>query len=145
MSSGTLIRILGANALSLMVLAGPLAAQSVAQTAPVTVIRQARVFDGTRIIGVRDVLIRPANLSAAKSINVWARGDGKTYKIMLFSQGKGMQPLMKDFVAGAEWKEYNFPFAGFDGIDGSDIMGIAFTGGPAAGTFSMQLDEVSLR
>ena len=89
--------------------------------------------------------MQPANLSTAKSISFWARGDGKTYKIMLFSQGKGMQPLMKDFVAGAEWKEYNFPFAGFDGVDGSDIMGFAFTGGPAAGTFAMQLDEVSLR
>ncbi|MDQ3081901.1 MAG: CIA30 family protein, partial [Gemmatimonadota bacterium] len=89
--------------------------------------------------------MQPANLSAAKSIRFWARGDGKTYRIMLFAQSKGMQPLMKDFVAGAEWKEYDFPFAGFDGVDGSDIMGFAFTGGPAPGAFAIQLDQVSLR
>lgn len=65
MSSRTLIKILAAHALSLTVLAGPLAAQSVAQTAPVTVIRQARVFDGTRIIGFRDVLISGGRIAFA--------------------------------------------------------------------------------
>lgn len=89
--------------------------------------------------------MQPANLSAAKSIKFWARGDGKTYKIMLFAQSRGRQPLMKDFVAGADWKEYDFPFVGFDGVDGSDIMGFAFTAGPTPGTFAMQLDQVSLR
>jgi len=89
--------------------------------------------------------MQPADLSGVKRIHFWARGDGKTYKIMLFAQSKGMQPLMQDFVAGPEWKEYDFPFLGFDGIDGHDLLGIAFTGGPAPGPFSMQIDEVSLR
>ncbi len=89
--------------------------------------------------------MQPADLSGVKSIHFWAKGDGKTYKIMLFAQSKGMQPLMQDFVAGPEWKEFDFPFIGFDGIDGHDLLGIAFTGGPAPGTFSMQIDEVTLR
>ncbi len=89
--------------------------------------------------------MQPANLSAAKSVHFWAKGDGKTYKVMLFSQSKGMQPLMKDFIASPTWKEYDFPFAGFDGVDGRDIMGFAFTGGPTPGTFSLQIDQISLR
>ena len=64
---------------------------------------------------------------------------------MLFAQSKGMTPIMQDFVAGAEWKKYEFPFAGFAGVDGSDVLGIAFTGGPTPGAFSMQIDEVVLR
>ena len=89
--------------------------------------------------------MQPADLSGAKSVHFWAKGDGKTYKVMVFAQSKGMQPLMQDFVAGREWKEYDFPFVGFDGIDGHDILGIAFTGGPTAGKFAMQIDEVGLR
>jgi hypothetical protein len=87
----------------------------------------------------------PADLSAAKTIEFWAKGDGKPYRIMVFSQGRGMTPIMKDFVAGSDWKKFEFPFASFDGIDGSDILGIAFTGGPTPGPFSIQIDEVVLR
>ncbi len=89
--------------------------------------------------------MQPANLSAAKGVRFWARGDGKTYRIMMFSQGNGMQPLVQNFVAGANWKEYDFSFASFDGVDGRDIMGFVFAGGPAPGTFSMQIDQISLR
>lgn len=87
----------------------------------------------------------PTNLSSAKSISFWARGDGQTYHVMVFSQGKGYQPLTVDFVAGPEWKEYSFPFSAFDGIDGHDIMGIAFTAGPTPGPFTLRLDEVNFR
>jgi imidazolonepropionase-like amidohydrolase len=87
----------------------------------------------------------PANLSAAKSLHFWARGDGQTYHVLLFSQSKGYTPISVDFVVGPDWKEYTFPFTAFDGIDGHDVMGIAFTAGPAPGPFSLKLDEVSFR
>jgi len=64
---------------------------------------------------------------------------------MLFAQSKGMQPQTQDFIASTEWKEYDFPFASFDGVKGHDMMGFAFTGGPAPGAFIMQIDEVALR
>ncbi len=92
-----------------------------------------------------DQPMQPADLSGVKSVHFWAKGDGKTYKIMLFAKSKGMQPSMQDFVAGSDWKEYDFPFAGFDGLDGHDILGVAFTGGPTPGPFAMQIDEVGLR
>jgi len=87
----------------------------------------------------------PVNLSAAKAIHFWARGDGKTYHVMVFAESKGRMPLTVDFVAGPDWKEYTFPFSEFEGIDGHDIMGIAFTAGPQPGPFTLRLDEVSFR
>jgi imidazolonepropionase-like amidohydrolase len=86
-----------------------------------------------------------ANLSAAKGIEFWTRGDGRTYRVMIFSQKRGNTPITRDFLAGPEWTRIVMPFAGFDGIDGSDIVGIGFTGGPAPGDISLQLDEIVLR
>jgi imidazolonepropionase-like amidohydrolase len=87
----------------------------------------------------------PADLSKAKEIRFWARGDGRTYKVMVFAESKGHMPLMQDFVAGAEWKELVFPIASFGGIDGHDITGIAITAGPDAGTFAVRLDDVRVQ
>ncbi|MES2359108.1 MAG: CIA30 family protein [Gemmatimonadota bacterium] len=87
----------------------------------------------------------PADLSSAKSLHFWAKGDGHTYHVMLFAKSKGFMPLSVDFVAGPEWKEYAFPFTAFEGIDGHDVMGIAFTAGPTPGPFSLRIDEVSFK
>ena len=54
-------------------------------------------------------------------------------------------PLTVDFVAGPDWKEFTFPFSAFDGIDGHDVTGIAFTAGPKSGPFAFRIDEVSVR
>jgi hypothetical protein len=91
------------------------------------------------------VPMAPTDLSSAKSISFWAKGDGQTYHVLVFSQSKGYQPLSVDFVAGSEWKEYSFPFSAFSGIDGHDIMGIAFTAGPRPGPYSLQIDEVNFK
>jgi imidazolonepropionase-like amidohydrolase len=86
----------------------------------------------------------PANLSARKAIQFWAKGDGRTYRIMVFSQQKGYLPAMQTFVAGPEWKQFTLPFASFDGIDGSDIMAIVWCGGPKTGTFEFEIDSVRM-
>ncbi len=88
---------------------------------------------------------QPTNLSAAQALTFWTKGDGKTYQVMLFSESRGRMPSTRDFVAGPDWKEYTFPLASFDGIDGHDIMGIAFTNGPDAGTFQLRIDQVALK
>jgi complex I intermediate-associated protein 30 (CIA30) len=87
----------------------------------------------------------PVDLSAAKALHFWAKGDGRTYHVMMFSESRGQMPLTVDFVAATDWKEYNFPFSAFEGVDGHDIMGIAFTAGPQPGSFTFRIDEVSLR
>ena len=57
----------------------------------------------------------PANLSAHKAIHFWAKGDGKTYRLMVFTSGAGYTPATLTFIAGPEWKELTFP--------GEDAMG----------------------
>jgi len=42
----------------------------------------------------------PVNLSARKAIQFWAKGDGQTYQLMLFSQRLGYRPATQNFVAG---------------------------------------------
>ncbi|HKR63953.1 MAG TPA: CIA30 family protein [Thermoanaerobaculia bacterium] len=88
--------------------------------------------------------MRPVNLSTKSGLHFFAKGDGKTVRVMVFAQSKGMIPLMQSFIAGAEWEEHTIPWKAF-GIDGSDVMAVLFAGGPAPGTFAFQVDEVSLR
>jgi len=89
--------------------------------------------------------MKATDLSKAQAIRFWAKGDGRTYKVMVFSESKGRAPLTADFVAGSEWKEFVFPISSFGGIDGHDIQGIAFTAGPDAGIFAFKLDEVRVQ
>jgi len=87
----------------------------------------------------------PADLSATRGIHFWARGDGGTYRVMVFAQGKGFMPLQQTFTAGTEWAEHTIPFSAFDGIDGHDLMAVIFAGGPRPGFFAFQVDEVGFR
>lgn len=84
----------------------------------------------------------PANLSSKKEISFWAKGDGKTYRVMVFSRGRGFMPASQNFVAGPEWKQYRFPLSSFNGLDGHDLTGIIFAGGPAQGKFAFQIDDL---
>lgn len=87
----------------------------------------------------------PANLASKKEVTFWARGDGKTYRVMIFAESKGYTPQIQSFVAGSEWKEYVYPLSAFGGIDGHDIMALMFVGGPQAGPFAFQIDGVRFR
>jgi hypothetical protein len=89
--------------------------------------------------------MQPADLSAARGIHFWARGDGGTYRVMVFSQAKGFMPLQQTFTAGPEWTEHTIPFSAFDGIDGRDVMAVIFAGGPRPGAFAFQVDQVGFR
>ena len=89
--------------------------------------------------------MEPANLSAAKSIRFRAKGDGKTYRVMVYTRAGGYMPGMKTFAAGPEWTEYTFPLSDFNGTDGHDITAISFAAGPEPRKFSFQIDDVGLR
>jgi hypothetical protein len=88
---------------------------------------------------------QPANLGSKKELRFWAKGDGKTYRVLIFAESKGYVPLTQTFVAGAEWKEVVIPLSAFGGIDGHDIMALIFAGGPAPGGFAFQIDHVGFR
>lgn len=89
--------------------------------------------------------MQPTDLSSQKEIRFWTKGDGKTYRVLVFAQSKGMIPLTQTFVAGPEWKEYVFSISAFGGMDGHDFMALLFVGGPAAGAFAFQVDDVRFR
>ena len=86
----------------------------------------------------------PVDLSAHKAITIWAKGDGQTYRAMIFTASGGRMPSQQTFVAGPEWKKFSFPFSGFNGSDGHDVSAILFVGGPGAGKFDFMIDEVGL-
>jgi imidazolonepropionase-like amidohydrolase len=86
----------------------------------------------------------PVNLSAKKSISFFAKGDGQTYRVLVFTTSGGRIPAQQTFTAGSEWKQASIPFSAFDGTDGHDISAILFVGGPAAGKFDFQVDEIKL-
>ena len=86
----------------------------------------------------------PANLSAAKAIAFWAKGDGQTYRLMVYTQARGYIPGTQPFTAGPEWRSYVFPLADFGGTDGHDVTAIIFSAGPQPAKFDFQIDEVRL-
>ncbi len=84
----------------------------------------------------------PANLSSKKTISFWAKGDGKTYRVMLFAQSHGFMPAIQNFAASPQWKQYSFALTAFSGMDGHDLMGVVFAGGPEPGPFRFEIDDV---
>lgn len=86
-----------------------------------------------------------ANLSSKSEIVFSARGDGRVYQLMIFSQRLGFMPVSRPFTAGPEWKESVMPFTNFAGIDGADVMGMVFAATGATGDFQFQIDELRLR
>ena len=86
----------------------------------------------------------PVNLSSRKNISFFAKGDGQTYRVLVFTASGGRIPAQQTFTAGSDWKQTSIPFSAFNGTDGHDISAILFVGGPAAGKFDFQVDEIKL-
>lgn len=85
----------------------------------------------------------PVNLSSKKSIRFWIRGDGRPYRLMLFTKSGGYNPAIQNLAATTEWKEITLPFSAF-GIDGHDLCGILFAAGGDPGSFQVVIDNVRL-
>lgn len=87
--------------------------------------------------------MQPADLSATSGVRFHARGDGRTYRVLVFAQSRGMVPQMHEFVAPADWTTIEVPWSAF-GTDASDVMAILFVGAPPAGDFRFEVDDVEL-
>lgn len=90
------------------------------------------------------VAMQPGDLSSKHEITFRTKGDGGTYRVLLFVQSRGMEPVMAEFSAPPEWTEVVMPWSAF-GVDGSGVMAIMFLGGPARGDFAFEVDDVRLR
>lgn len=86
----------------------------------------------------------PANLSSKKALSFWARGEGKTFAVMIYAQSSGFIPKIAFFPAGPEWKEVVLPFEKI-GLEGFDILGIAIGATTAPGPFWLEIDDVRLK
>lgn len=89
--------------------------------------------------------MEPANLSHYSQITFWAKGEGQPARILVMAKSLGYMPAYQDFNPGPQWKQFTFAFASFNGIAGSDITAIIFSGGPDAGPFSFEIDDVRLQ
>jgi beta-glucosidase len=92
--------------------------------------------------------MQPANLSAKKEISFWAKGDGKTYTLVVLTESRsgnsGEMPAMTQFVAGPDWKLYTFPFSTF-ATDGSDLSGLGFVKAMEPGKFQFEIDQLQIK
>jgi imidazolonepropionase-like amidohydrolase len=90
-----------------------------------------------------DTPFAPADLSAKKALTFRAKGDGQPARVMVFAKRLGQIPASQDFTPGPEWKRFTFEINSFNKTDGRDLMGVLFTGGPKAGKFEFQIDDVT--
>ncbi len=90
--------------------------------------------------------MQPVDMSSRKELVFQARGDGRTYQLMLFSGAQAQaMPSVQTFVAGKTWTEVRVPLSAFPGADPARVRGIAFTAGQPEGSFDFQIDQVELR
>ncbi|HLJ28701.1 MAG TPA: CIA30 family protein [Candidatus Angelobacter sp.] len=85
----------------------------------------------------------PVNLSRKKVISFWTKGDGQTYRVMVYAQSAGYIPKTQTFVAGPDWKKVTIPLSAFE-TDGHDLMGILFGAVAPPGHFTFLIDNVRL-
>ena len=92
--------------------------------------------------------MQPANLSGKKKISFWAKGDGKTYTLVVLTEARsgqsGEAPAMTTFVAGPEWKQFTFPLSTFE-TDGSDLSGLGFLRAQEPGRFQFEIDQLEIQ
>jgi len=85
----------------------------------------------------------PVDLSGKKSLSFWAKGEGRSYTVMIFAQSFGYEPVGQSFTAGPQWQQFTFPLASFKGADGRGLMGV-FLGSPTPGKFDLLIDDVRI-
>lgn len=92
-----------------------------------------------------DQVFQPYNLSANDGFSFHARGDGRTYRVLVFAETLGRIPAERTFDTTEEWAEHTFSWTDFRGIDGSDIMAIIISAGTGADSFWFEIDQFRLK
>lgn len=84
------------------------------------------------------------DLSQKKGVHFWAKGDGRTYQVMLFAKSRGQMPQLAAFTAGPAWEEHDLPWKSFAGYDGHDLELVVFAAMQPQGAFAFRLAGVRL-
>lgn len=88
---------------------------------------------------------QPVDLSKKKGFTFLARGDAKTYTVMLFTKRGGRMPATVDFKVGKDFAPVAFTWAQFGANqDGSDIAAIFVGQATSAGPFSIVIDDFTM-
>jgi imidazolonepropionase-like amidohydrolase len=85
-----------------------------------------------------------ANLSSFAALSFRARGDGGSYKVLLYKVDGNRAVASQAFLAGREWTEFVVPFAEH-GTDGRAIRGVLFSAVGDPRSFSFTIDSVRFR
>ena len=88
--------------------------------------------------------MQPADLSAFSSLRFWARGDGATYHVLVFTEAQGQIPVEATFPTTAAWTEQVITFKAL-GIDGRGVRGVLFSAGRGQAPFTFRIDEVGFQ
>jgi imidazolonepropionase-like amidohydrolase len=87
----------------------------------------------------------PLDLSSKQGFTFQARGDGKTYTVMLFTKRGGRMPSMTDFKPGKAFAPVSFTWSQFGNHDGSDVTAILVGQTKEAGPFRLLVDDFEVK
>lgn len=82
----------------------------------------------------------PWDASGKKELVFFAKGDGKTYRLMLFTLASDI-PAEKAFATTGSWQEVRIPLDSL-AADMTRFKGIFFSASPGDGAFQLDVDEV---
>jgi imidazolonepropionase-like amidohydrolase len=81
----------------------------------------------------------PVNYSGVKDLTFWAKGDGESYWISIFTQSRGTKPAPVSFAPGKNWEKHVVPLSAF-GTDGHDLTGV-FIGSDQPGPSQVEISR----
>jgi imidazolonepropionase-like amidohydrolase len=87
--------------------------------------------------------MQAVDLSLAKTLKFYVKGDGKRYTASFFMQGSFI-PVGVIFTAPKEWTEISFPLSQFKGLNTGMITMLSFNAGPEVGDYVFELADIRL-
>jgi ABC-2 type transport system permease protein len=97
---------------------------------------------GTFFFASGQIMQSSMDISAKKTLSFQVRGDGRTYKLMIFTAASYI-PLMQDVATGPEWQEVKLDLARYVGADFEHVKGLGLVS-MDLGPFKFQLDDLRL-
>jgi imidazolonepropionase-like amidohydrolase len=85
----------------------------------------------------------PTNLSPAKALRLWVRGQGAGFGVMGFSEKGGQRPALAKMPVTADWSEVTVKFSEMQGFDGSAAT-MLLIGALQPGAYTLEIADVRL-